>query len=305
MNLNDVRQSTYLTGYVLDYDYNDKGQFVTPILCPVVPAKSSSYIYKYFGQEATDVTISDIKHDKAPPNTVDYDVAEGTGKITTRALMKFVSDEEIKEAPDPIRPLEDAAVFLTRNLMLQQELRMFAVATATSNGAQATQVWDHASATIRANIVAGRLSMLAAIQKFPTHFVQGPDSWEEMLTSTDWVDDAKYQPFYNIWNTTYESAVRGKPLMGMEAVVAGALYNSGTYGSTYSLAYAIGTDAFLIHVDPRARGYTWAIQPKLSNYTVTKQRDEMPGGFWIKVQHQIDFKEVGSSAIYEISVVTD
>jgi len=304
MRKTDVRQDVYLTGFALDYDFNDRGSFVHPIIAPYKDVKSSSYKYKYFGKEVTETNISDIKHDKTAPNILDYDVSEGSGTIITRALMKFVSDEEIKEAPDPIKPLEDAVVFLTRNLLLQQEIRMETVRAATTRTGAATAVWDNASATVRADIASAKLAMLAACYRTPTHWVQGIDAWEEMLAGASFVNDVKYQSFYPIWNTDTKTFT-SKPVFGMQPVVANVLKNSAALGAAFSLAYTTGNDAYLVHVDNKARGYTWAIQPRLSGYTVVKERDDMIGGFWIKVQHQIDFKEVGADALREITAVTD
>jgi len=118
MTVTDVRQDVYLTGYALDYNYNDEGSFVHPKVAPIFDVKSSSYKYKYFGKEVIESHVSDFKADKGRPNVVDYDVATGTGTIITRSLMIPVSDDEIKQAVSPLKPLEDAAVFLTRRLLL-------------------------------------------------------------------------------------------------------------------------------------------------------------------------------------------
>jgi hypothetical protein len=305
MKKTDARQDVYLTGFILDYDFNDRGAFALPQIAPYKSVKSSSYKYKYLlGKEVTQVAISDIKHEKSPPNIITYEVSEGTGAIITRALMDFVSDETIKEAPSPLRPLEDTAVFLTRNLLLQQEIRMETVRAATTRTAAGTQVWDHASATVRADIVAGQAAMLAACYRMPTHFVQGIDSWMEMITGASFVADVKYQPFFPIWKTDYKSFT-AKPVLDMQPVVANVLKNTAAHGATYSLGYTTGNDAYMVHVDGSAKGYTWCIQPRLSGYTVVKERDDIIGGWWVKVQHQIDLKEVGADALREITAVTD
>ena len=305
MNVADVRQDVYLTGFALDYDFNDQGQFVHPVICPYFDCKSSSYKYKYFDKEVTDYHVSDIKGDKTPPNIRDYGVTEGSGSIITRAYMKLVSDEEIKQAPDPIKPLEDAVVFLTRGLLLQQELRMETIRAATTRTAAATQVFDHASATVRANILSAKIALRDACGREATHLVLGTDTWDELVSGASWVADIKYQDFFNVWGTTGTTFASKDRILGLVPVAAGALYNTAAAGATRTLGHTTGNDGYLVRVAKGGRDYTWMIQPRLSGFTVVKERDDMIGGWWVKVQHQISLKEVGADGLYELTAVTD
>ena len=302
MNVTNVRVDSYLTGFARDYNWNDDA-WISDVIAPVKKVKSSSYKYKYYGKEATRNEVDDIKAPKGATNEVSYDIAEGSGVIVPRALKTFVDDHEIREAPDPVRPLEDATVFVMKRLKLLKEQRLVTLMAATSNSTTPTYDWDHASATPMSDIIAGKASFKGNLGKGPNYLVMGDDVADELSFADEILSNTKYQGFYDWLTSTADKMAARKP-WGLSWLISSALYDTADAGATASLGRVIGEDAYLVRVESGSRIATWAIQPMCSDWVVTRWRDEDRGGWYVKVEHQSTFKEVTSEAIYKFTDVT-
>jgi hypothetical protein len=198
--------------------------------------------------------------------------------------------------------MEDAVTFLTEQLNLRREIRVQTVANATSNSSAVTD-WDDPAGTPLADIALYKGAMLASIGRLPTHLLAGSHVWEQLAAAKGVTDKTMYQPFWNVLEATGTKLV-SMPILGLTPVSAGALYNSAQAGATVAAAWVWGDAAYLIRVDGATRGLPWAIQPYVNDYVVTRWRDDEIGGWWIKIEHKIGFKEVTPGAIYEIDDVT-
>lgn len=304
MDVKNIRVSTHLTGFVRDYNFNAEGTWLQDKIAPVKPCKSSSYTYKYYGNEALEVDVSDIKAAKGLTNEVDYDVAEGSGTIPTYALKKFVSDQEIAEAPDVIKPLEDAAVFVTKLLKLRQEIRIVTLMEACTNSGAVTQVFDHASATPVADIGAAKLALLAACGRPADTFVLGYDTAEEMSTGVGLWNYMKTQNFTD-YLTAGADMLKNRPFLGMNVLISSALKESADPGITSVPAWVYNTSVYVLRAPTNIAEAPWGIQPEAAKFVITKWRDDDRGGWYVKAQWIRTIKEVSSTAIYEITGATD
>jgi hypothetical protein len=299
----DVRVDSYLTGFARDYNFNADESFIADVIAPIKPVASSSYKYKIYGTEVLDNEIDDIKSAKSGANEVGFDVTEGSGTILTRALKTFVDDETISEAPDPVKPMEDAVSFVTRRLKLLQEMRLVTAMAATSYGATPSNDWDNSSGTPITDISTGKLSLKAACGQKGTHLCIGDHVAEELSVAAGVLGSIKYQSFYDILNAGGEEFAKN-PKWGVRPTIASALKDTADPGATASLSRVIGDDAYLVRVASSERDCPWAIQPEASGFVVTRWRDEDRGGWWVKVQHKRTIKEVTATAIYKFTDVT-
>jgi len=303
MDVADVRVDTYLTTLARDYRYNEAEAFIADEVAPIKPCASSSYKYKIYGTEVLDNEIDDIKAAKSGTNEVGYDITEGSGTIPTRALKTFVSDEEIKESRDPVKPMEDAVAFLTKRLKLLHEMRLVVLMAATSYGATPSNDWDHADGTPIADISLAKLTLKAACGQKATRLVAGDHVFEELAVATGILGYVKYQSFYDVLASDGEKFA-STPKLGVSPLVSSAMKDSADAGAAASLGRVIGDDAYLVRTASGERDAPWAIQPEASGFVVTKWRDEDRGGWWVKEMHKRTFKEVTATAIYKFTDVT-
>jgi hypothetical protein len=303
MRVLDVQVDAYLTGFARDYNYNTPDMFIADVIAPKKQVSSSSYLYKYFGQEILSTWVDDTKAPKGGVNSVDFDVSETTGTITTRALKHFVDDETIQQEVDPVKAMEDGTAFVVSALNMRREIRVATVAAATSNATGPTYDWDNASATPLQDIATYKATLRASLGSQATHIVAHSGIWDELAVAAGLTGVTKYQPFWNVLTATGEK-MSNEPILGLTPVNAGALKNSADEGATVTPTWVWSDDAFLIHVSTGTRGVPWAMQPMVNDIVITRWRDEERGGWWIKGEHKIGFKEVTAAAIYEISDVT-
>lgn len=303
MDVKDVRVDTYLTGFARDYGFNPDEAFVADEVAPIKQCASSAYKYKAYGTEVTDNEIDDMKAAKGGTNEIGYDITEGSGTIPTRALKVFVSDDEIKESRDPVKPAENAVIFVTKRLKLLHEIRLEVLMAATTNGATPANDWDGASGAPIADIALAKATLRAACGRKATVLVAGDHVWEELAVATGILDYVKYQSFYDILAADGEKFAKS-PKWGVKPVVSSAMKDAADPGVTASLGHVIGDNAYLIRTVDGERECPWAIQPEASGFVVTKWRDEDKGGWWFKVMHKRTFKEVTATAIYEFIDIT-
>lgn len=300
----DVRVDSYLTGFARDYNFNTDDDFIADVIAPIKPCKSTSYKYKIFGSEVLDNEIDDARAAAAAANEIGYDVTEGSGTIMTRSLTTFVTDEEVSEAPDPVKPMEDGVVFLMKRLKLLHEMRLVVLMAATSYGATPSNDWDHASGAPITDIATGKLSLKAACGQKGTHLVAGDHVWEELAVSAGILGYVKYQSIHDVLATDGE-AFASSNKWGVAPVMASALKDTADPGATASLARVIGDDAYLVRVGTAGeRDCPWAIQPMASDYVVTRTRNDRRHGWEVNVEHKKTLKEVTAAAIYKFTDVT-
>jgi hypothetical protein len=302
MRVLDVQVDAYLTGFARDYNYNTDDKFAVDIIAPKKQVASSSYLYKTYGQEVLSAWVDDMKAPKGGVNQVDFDVSEATGTITTRALKHFVDDETIQQEVDPVKAMEDGTAFVVRALNLRREMRCAAVANATSYSTAVTD-WDNSSGVPITDIATYKAVILAAIGNPATHLIASSQVWDELAVAKGITDKTMYQPFWNILDATGKK-MASQPLLGLTAVNAGALKNSADEGATVTPAWVWGDAAYVLRVPSGTRDVGWAISPYVNDIVITRWRDDEIGGWWIKGEHKIGFKEVTATAIYEIDDVT-
>lgn len=303
MNVSDVRLDRYLTMYILDYLYNPASAFIVDTLCPRKKVSGSSYKYKAYSKESLRTDELDLKAQRGVPSEIDWSISEESGKIKRRELMHFISDDEVREAPDNVRPFERATLMLTTQLKLAHELRMVALLEATSNTTVAGDTWGHASGDILANLRSVKSSVFGAAGRYPTHIAASAKAWEEAAGSSKIEAQIKYQNALDVISIDGAKLAGSKPA-GLEGVISKALHDSSIKGATESVAHVLGVNAYAALVDPAPEALTWAIQPYYEDYRVVRWRDEARSGFWVKVTHGIDIKVVCDDALWQLTDVT-
>jgi hypothetical protein len=299
----DVRVDSYLTGYARDYNFNVDSDFVVDEIAPIKPVKSTSYKYKIFGSEVLDNEVDDARAAGAAANEIGYDVTEGSGTIMTRSLSTFVTDEEIGEAADPIKPMEDGVIFCMKRLKLLHEMRLVVLMAATSYNATPTYDWDNASGAPITDIATGKLALKAACGQKATHLVMGDHVAEELAVAAGVLGSVKYQSFWDIMQADGAKFAES-PKWGVKPLISSALKDSADAGAAATLARVIGDDAYLVRASASERDCPWAIQPMASDYVVTRTRNDRRHGWEVNVEHKRTIKEVTAAAIYKMVDIT-
>ena len=300
--LENVRADAYLTGVVRDAQWNDEG-YIHDEICTVVPAKSSSVKYKIRGSESTYNDVATTKSRRARPNFVDFDFTNGSAAIETYEQMGWVDDDDVRDAVDEIDPFNECVLDLRSRVNLMIEIDLVTLMAATSYGSTPSNDWDHADGTPLTDLMTGKNAGPTQCGKDFTHFIIGDHVANELAVAKGVLDNVKYQSFWDVLSATGEKFA-SQDRLGLTPVLAKAKKEGAIRGATASIARVIGDDAYLIRKTAGKRGNPYCLKAVLSDFYVVKARDDMAGGWDVKVGTKIKLIEFSATSIYKFTDVT-
>lgn len=183
------------------------------------------------------------------------------------ALHKDVDDQIRANSDSPIRPDRDATEFVTRGIMLQQELDWAAnyfttsVWTGSTSGGDITPgtLWSSAGSTPIEDIRAQMQAVDINTGFTPNKLVLGAEVWTVLQDHPDFQERIKFTQT-GIMTTDLLAAI----LEIDEVLVAKAIQDTADEGATASHSYVFGKDALLVYASPSpgimvpSGGYTFA-----------------------------------------------
>ena len=130
-------------------------------------------------------------------NRVDYSISTGSYICLPYALGKEVTDEEIANADQPLRPMVEAAEFTMDQLLLGLEIRVADLVSASGNWASAsahtsTPKWSSDTSTPTANILTLNTSVRQTIGRRPNTAVLGAEVFETLMDHPEFLERLKY-----------------------------------------------------------------------------------------------------------------
>ncbi len=263
----DVHVNAPLTNVSIAYLQSQDG-FVARKAFPVVPVKKQSD--RYYSYDKKQWFRSDAKL-RAPSTesagsgfTVDNTPTYYAG---VRAIHKDVDDQVRANADAAVNPDRDATEFVTRDLMLEQELDWAtnyfgtSIWTGSTTGGDITPgtLWDAANSTPFEDMRA----QIRSIQKktgFKANIgVMGPEVWDVLADHPDALDRIKHTQTGIVTPKLFAAA------LGLDDIlIADAIQDTAAEDVTDSLAFIFGKNVLLAHralrpglLTPSA-GYTFA-----------------------------------------------
>lgn len=254
--LSQVHVDRPLTNMSLAY-IQDESAFIATKVFPVVPVDSKTN--KYFAY-----TKDDWFRDDAQLRAPATESAGGGYAIDNTpsyicdvfAYHKDVDEQIAANADEPLNQDRDAARFVTRKLLLRQEIQWVAdyfttsIWTGSSTGGDITPspTWDDPSSTPIEDVQVQQLSILTTTGFEPNVFVLGFGVFQKLIRHPDVIDLIKY------------GAGPGNPAIANEAAlakifnvgnvyVAKAVKNTAAAGATFVGALIAGKNALLAYVN--------------------------------------------------------
>lgn len=292
-----------LTNFIRDYRFQDQ-MMAQDIVAPLIPVTSFKGRWKELGRELLNIHVSDTGGDTDETNRIDYGVTEKTYEAIERRLKILVTDRELRNAPSRLQLMRQAAITVTHGLRLRQEYRIATLAGATSNTSSPANDWDDPSATIVADIKAGKLAFKAALGMKPTHILIPDHVADEIMGQADIIALLQAAAALSDARGIFNQFDLPATLLGMKTIVPDAMYNSAEPGATESISRIWGDDAYLFSVRAPGMGARWAAQARSLGFTIVRWRSMDPAGWWVKAVHETDEVEVTSEAIHKFVDVT-
>lgn len=184
------------------------------------------------------------------------------------ALHKDVDDQIRKNADNPIQPDRDATEFVTRGILMRQELNWAAkyfttsVWTGSTTGGDITPgtLWDVGGSDPIGDIELQIVAIDLATGFSPNKLVLGAKVWSALKNHADFLDRIKYTQ-----KGIVGTALLAEILEIDEVLVAKAVHDTADEGATDSHSYVLGSnDALLVYaakspgIMQPSGGYTFA-----------------------------------------------
>jgi hypothetical protein len=263
----DVHVNAPLTSISIAF-LQDQASFVARKVFPVVPVQHRSdryYVYdkkQWFRSDArkrapgTESAGSGFTVDNTPNYFADV-----------RAIHKDVDDQVRANADAVINPDRDATEFVTRDLMLEQELDWAStyfttgVWTGSTTGGDIVPgtLWDVGGSTPIEDLRAQMTSILRRTGFMPNKVVLGIDVWNVLQDHADFLERIKF----------VERAIVAPELLASlleldEVLISKAVQDLDQEGPTDDMQFIMDKDVLLVYAAPRASllhpsgGYTFA-----------------------------------------------
>lgn len=280
------------------------GGLVGNFLAPVVPVAKQSNKYYVFGHEAWGLVPGG---DLRAPGTIAVEVPGLKVSVDSyfaqeHALQIPVTDEERENADDPLRPDTDGTNLITSQLLIQREVNLQSLVTATANypaghttTLSGTAQWsDYVNSDPIANFKTGKRAINADIFLDPNVAVIPYQVMSILEDHPDFIERIKYSE-RGILTRDIIAAVIGID----QVIVPGVGYNSANPGQTISLGYLWGKDVLLAYV-PAAPGmkipafayeFNWRFGQG-ETQVVDRWREEPRASDLLRVRRRYQFKLV-------------
>lgn len=155
--------STYISAYT-------NGAYAADIVCPVIKVNRKSNTFVTYSRKDATTPVSDLAGPTSAVNESDYTQSTDSYSVEDRALVGYVSFDEVANADEPQKPFEKRSNHIMNQLMLAREIRVATLLQTTSNYASsnftaASVVWSNESTgTPLTDLLAMRAAIPPAIE---------------------------------------------------------------------------------------------------------------------------------------------
>jgi hypothetical protein len=217
---------------------------------PVMPVDKRTGTYFVYDKTNLRVPGSTARAGLARANRVDQNVTKSTyGPLTEHALEQGVPEDLMREAADPLSPLQDATMNIMDKILLEKEQGLanyittgnITANTSLSGGSK----WDQYTTSNPLLDVQTGINTMKQSGVSPNTLVMSYSVWTQLLNHPVFQDRIKYS---QLGVFTTELAAR---LFNVQRiVVCEAIVNSAADGLTDSLGYVWGKFALLTRWEP-------------------------------------------------------
>lgn len=241
----DVHVDAVLTNISVAY-MQSMDNFIAQQVFPVVPVdKQSDKYYTY----TKDDWFRDDAQRRAPATESagsGYDVSTTTYSCDVWAFHKDIPDQVRANADDPLNPDREATEFVTRTLMLRQEIQWVSDYFASSvwgTDSTPSSLWDdYANSDPIGDVETGKSGILSVTGFEANTLVLGYDVFRQLKHHPDIVDRVKYTS-----SETVTAEMLGRIFEIPRVLVAKAVKNTADEGATASYSFTHGKHALLCH----------------------------------------------------------
>jgi len=259
-------------------------QLVWSRLFPVFSVKKESGVY--YKYDKSNLKVAQTRRaGGSPSNEVGYGVDTASFRTEDHALKEFVEDQVQDQADQPLNPLMDATEDVTERLELGAEKGVADMITDTSVVTNnitlsGTDQWsDYTNSDPIGDIRTGMDTVQKSILKRPNTIVMSKPVFDQLQDHPDILDRIKYSQL----GATTEDLL-GRLLNIDNVIVAEAIENTASEGTSDSLAYVWGKDVVIAYVAPSKRlkqvtlGWTFVY----NNRQTMRWRDEDRKGTYVR-----------------------
>ena len=218
------------------------------------------------------------------------------------AFATPVTDEQVRNSDNPLRPLEDGTKFVTRQLLAEQESQVAAIALGTSiwtGSATPAVTWNNPTSTPLEDVQTGFESVVSTIGQMPNLAVLGYNVWSDLKDHPDIVSRISGAAGPESPAIVSQKAVAG--LFGVDKLLIGVqIENTGLEGGTDTMAFIWGKHLLLAYVtsspalmEPTA-GYIFTYQDR----KILRFREEQEGQDVIDGRWSFDVQQTAPDAGY-------
>lgn len=250
-NVTDVHVDMALTNFSIGYA---QGEYVAEKLAPrfAVKHKSDEYFLIDEKREALRRQIT-AKAPGAPAQTADWDLSTSNYNCTAHAQTGSITQEERANVDAALQELErDKVDFLTEIILVDKEMDLAsALATGITATASPTVKWDLSTSDPIADVKAGRIIIVNAIQKRPNTLMLPFEVFEEVCDHPNIIERVKAGGTMNNAAVVNEQAL-AQVFKVDQVIVASAYKNTAAKGATPSTSNIWGDTVYLCFVDPQS-----------------------------------------------------
>jgi hypothetical protein len=178
----------------------DQNAFIAPKALSVIPTDKKSNVYFVYTQ-------NDFFRDDAKPRAPatesagsGYNVSNTAFNCQVYALHKDVDEQTRLNTDDPLDGKRDAIKFITRKLLIRQELQFMtdimaaSTWTGSSTGADITPgtTWEDPTSTPIEDVQTQQAALLAATGFLPNRFILSFQVFQKLIRHPDVIDLIKY-----------------------------------------------------------------------------------------------------------------
>ena len=251
--LGQVHVNRPLTNISIAY-IQDESVFVSPKVFHIIPSDKRSNVYFTYTQ-------NDWFRDEAQPRGTaeesagsGYNVSNTTFNCIPYAFHKDVDEQVRLNTDDPLDGKRDAMKFVTRKLLIRQEIQWMSDFFTTSiwtGGVGATDItpsptWDDPTSTPIEDVQAQQANILINTGYLPNKFVLGFQVYQKLIRHPDVIDLIKYGASPGAPAVANEEAL-AKIFSVEEVLVSKAVKATNSENDTAAYALMAGKNALLAY----------------------------------------------------------
>lgn len=325
--LETVHVKTTLNNVALAY-FQEEAEFIAQIVSPIVPVNKSSDYYFVYGREHFNITDA-IRRPGVTPIEVEHTLSTDQYQTYEYSLREKVTDEEKKDADNPIAPESDAVLYVSERLRLSHERRIAVQLTTAGNyqtGWKATLAgddqWNNGTSSDPIADIQTAIDKVVAAGKRPNTLFMGYEVWTQLKHHPDFLNRLAGNKTQivtaDLLKTIWEEIE--------EVAIGSTLYNTAVEGADEDLGFCWGKSFGVAYVNramPNKKvpsfNYTFLWPYKVAQGRVRRTNqagarngtpyqartyrhaDEGARSDWVEVAMRTGFKIVGDYMGYLIS----